>query len=218
MVRIYQVFALLLVMSVVLSSCNRRPASTADVPRHLPQSYKISVAPFTQPLNGGQLITGRVPEMQGQIPLDELNTLDMELRGVLMTMTKRQYDFIPVGELREELAMAPSTGQPSALPLWLNYAIRHKAEYLLVPMVLDWHEREGSEAGVEKSAHVRLEMFLLNVKNGQVLDRAVYEEKQVGLVDNLLGVKDFVRRKGQWITSRQLAKEGMEATIKELGL
>lgn len=217
MARVYTVFALILTLAL-MAACNRKPASTADIPRHMPQSYKISIAPFTQPTHAGQLITGRIPENQGQAPLDELDALDMELRSVLREQTKRQYDFIPAGNLREELAMAPASGQPNALPLWLNYARRHKAEYLLVPVILDWHEREGSEAGVQKSAHVRMEMFLINVKNGQVMERTAFEEKQVGLVDNLLGMKDFVRRKGKWVSSRQLAREGMEEGLKEMGL
>lgn len=209
---------LLLCLSLVLFACARRPSSTADVPRLLSQSYRVSVAPFTQPLNPGQLITGQLPDGQGAIPPDELLLLDMDLREALQANTGRTYFFIPRQNLYQELNYEHSTSQPDALARWLAFGKKHDAQLLLIPMVLNWHEREGSQAGVTSSAHVRVEFFLLNIATGDMLGRSTFEEKQVGLIDNLLGVADFFKRKGQWVTARQLAQEGMEKAIRELGL
>lgn len=203
---------------VFLAACARQPTSTAEVPRLISQSYRVSVAPFTQPLNPGQLITGQIPEEQGQIPQDALLALDMDLREALMTRTSRNFFFIPRQNLHKELEYSHATVQPGALSRWIAYGKRHDAQLLLVPMVLDWHEREGSQAGVTKSAHARVEFFLLNIGAGSVQERSVYEEKQVGLIDNLLTVADFVKRRGQWVTARDLAKEGILKAVKELGL
>lgn len=207
-----------LLFCLLISACALRPSSTADVPRLLSQSYRVSVAPFTQPLNPGQLITGQLPDDPGQIPPDELLLLDMDLREALQANTGRTYYFIPRQNLYQELNHEHSTGQPDALARWLAYGKKHDAQLLLVPMVLNWHEREGSQAGVTSSAHVRVEFFLLNIDTGEMLDRSTFEEKQVGLIDNLLGVADFVKRKGQWVTARQLAQEGMEKAVRDLGL
>ena len=92
------------------------------------------------------------------------------------------------------------------------------ARNMLVPQVLDWHEREGSEAGVTSSAHVRVEFFLLNIDNESLGPRSVFEEKQVGLTENLLTVGEFFKRKGQWVSARQLSVDGMRKAVKELGL
>lgn len=213
----YACLGLVLVL-LCLSACARRPASTAEVPRLISQSYRVSVAPFTQPLNPGQLITGQIPENQGQAPQDALLLLDMDLRDALQADSTRHFNFIPRQNLHQELNYAHATGQPGALPRWIQYGKKHDAQLLLVPMVLNWHEREGSQAGVTTSAEARVEFFLLNIGTGSVMDRSVYEEKQVGLVDNLLTVADFVRRKGQWVEARDLAKDGMAKAIKELGL
>lgn len=209
---------LLLCLSLILFACARRPSSTADVPRLLSQSYRVSVAPFTQPLNPGQLITGQLPDGQGEIPPDELLLLDMDLREALQADTRRTYYFIPRQNLYQELNYEHSTTQPDALARWLAFGKKYDAQLLLIPMVLNWHEREGSQAGVTSSAHVRVEFFLLNIATGDMLGRSTFEEKQVGLIDNLLGVADFVKRKGQWVSARQLADEGMEKAIRELGL
>lgn len=206
---------LALLMLFLCAACNRQPTSTADVPRLLSQTYKIAVAPFSQPLHAGQLIMGNIPENQGKIPPDDLLALDLDLRHELQTHTRRQYNFLNTGNAQVK---TPASGQPKGLQFWVNYGREHSLEYILVPQVLDWHERDGSEAGVQKSAHMRVEFFLINVPNALVVNRSVYEEKQVGLVDNLLGVADFVKRKGQWVSARQLAGEGMLKAIKELGL
>lgn len=200
------------------AGCVRKPTSTADVPRSISQTYKISVAPFTQPLNSGQLIAGQIPETQGAIPLDALLALDMKLRDVLMTRTKRQYNFIPRRDLHRELDITHNTTQPGGLSRWIEYGRKHDAQLLLVPQVLDWHERQGSQAGVTESAHVRVEFYLLNIAGGEPANRSIFEEKQVGLVENLLTVGDFVKRKGQWVSAEQLAVDGMDKAVKELGL
>lgn len=204
------------VFTLLLSSCTRQTASTADVPRLIPQSMRVAVAPFTQPLNPGQLITGQIPENQGLIPQDQLLALDLDLRQALSANTRRQYDFIA-----QRAALpnpAHSTGQAGALPGWLAFGKQHDAQLLLVPMVLSWHEREGSQAGVSSSAHARVEFFLLSIPEQGLLNRSIYEEKQVGLIDNLLTVGDFVKRKGKWVSARDLAVEAMEQAIRDLGL
>lgn len=212
----YLILTSLLLLTLV--ACQRQPQGTADIPRQISQSYKISVAPFTQPQNPGQLITGQLPEDQGKIPQDELLDLDMDLRDALLAKANRDYYFIPENNPNGDPRQFRSSGQPGALEHWIQFGKRHNAQLLLVPMVLNWHEREGSQAGVDKSAHVRVEFFLLNIASGQMIDRSTFEEKQVGLADNLLGVADFVKRKGQWVSARDLAVEGMANAIKDLGL
>lgn len=203
---------------ICLAGCSRQPVSTAEIPRHVSQSHRISVAPFTQPLNTGELISGQIPEDQGRIPQDDLLALDRDLRNALMTGTSRQYNFITPANLAQELSLAHATTQPTGLARWIEVGKQHKADYLLVPQIIIWHEREGSQAGVQKSAHARLEFFLLNIPQGVVVDRSVFEEKQVGLADNLLGMADFMRRKGQWVSARELSADGIALAIKELGL
>ena len=215
--RLSALFAAALCLTLAVA-CTRQPTSTADVPRLLSSGYKISVAPFTQPLHPGQLIVGQIPEMQGRIPHDALVALDRELREVLITGTKRQYTFIPRQNLPADLTNAHSTGQPGALPRWLAYGREHGAQYLLIPQVLDWHEREGSSAGVTQSAHVRVEFFLVNVAEGEMGGRSIFEEKQVGLTENLLTVGEFFKRKGAWVSAQDLAVDGMKKAVRDLGL
>ncbi len=198
--RLHTVVLIVLCLALAVS-CARRPRSTAEAPRVISASYSISVAPFTQPTNASQLIVGRIPEDQGRIPGDMLLALDMKLREVLLTDTKRRYTFIARQNLPQNLTQFHSSEQPQALPLWQ-----------------DWHQREGSRAGVTQSAHVRVEFFLLKVDDGTLMNRSIFEEKQVGLTENLLTVGSFFKRKGAWVTAEDLSVDGMRKAIKDLGL
>ena len=201
--------SLLILLCLVLAvSCARRPRSTAEVPRSISSTYKISVAPFTQPTNASQLIVGRIPEDQGR----------MKLREVLISGTKRQYTFIARQNLPPDLTTFHSSEQPQALPLWVAYGKKQGAQLLLIPQVLDWHQREGSKAGVTESAHVRVEFFLLKVDDGSLMNRSIFEEKQVGLTENLLTVGSFFKRRGTWVTAEDLTVDGMRKAVKDLGL
>ncbi len=208
----------LMLCIALASACSRKGAGTADVQRLIPASMRIYVAPFTQPHNAGQLIAGRIPENQGIIPKDSLTALDLELRHQLQSASKRNYTFITRQNLPEDLTSAHSSVQPIALPRWIAYGERHGAQLLLVPQVLDWHERDGSNAGVVSSAHVRVEFFLLNIASASLGGRSIFEEKQVGLTENLLTVGNFIKRGGVWVSAQELSIDGMKKAIKELGL
>lgn len=213
--RIFLLFALCLLLA--LGACARRPSGTAQVPRSLSPMYAVSVAPFTQPMGTSQLISGRIPDNQGRIAPEMLPALDVRLRHVL-GQGKRPYRFVARQALPESTASFHSSEQPQTLPHWIAYGKKHGAQFLLVPQILNWHERQGSRAGVTQAAHVRLEFFLLRVDSGVVQERAVFEEQQTGLADDLLGVGSFFRRGGQWITAEELAEEGMRKAVRELGL
>ena len=214
----YSRFLVLGLMLVLACACSRRPASTADVPRLIPASYNVTVAPFTQPRNAIDLIMGRIPESQGVANGGELLGLDARLRAVLQRDSKRQFSFTDKTPRKLAPTRYKSSEQPRGLEQWLAVGRKAKAQLLLVPMLIDWHQRQGSRAGVTLPAHVRVEFFLLKVSDGTVMNRSVYEVEQTGLVNDLLSVGDFVKRGAAWVTAEELAEEGMLKAVKELGL
>ncbi|WP_301964135.1 hypothetical protein [uncultured Desulfovibrio sp.] len=208
----------LLSLLLLAGGCNRKPASTADVPRSLSHQYKIAVAPFTQPRDTSQLIMGQIPQPQGLAARDVLMAQDRQLRDVLYTMTKRSYDFLPRTRPLPDLKRFHTSERPQALPLWVEYARKTSADILFIPQVLTWRDRQGSAAGVTEPAHVRLEFFLLNIKEGTIIGHSVYEVEQQGLTENLLNVGDFFKRQGKWVTAEELAREAMIKAVKDLKL
>ena len=216
--RFLWILCVLLSLLVLTGGCNRKPASTADVPRSLSHQYKIAVAPFTQPRDISQLIMGQLPQPQALAARDVLITQDRQLRDVLYTTTKRSYDFLPRTRPLPDLKRFHTSERPQALPLWVEYARKTSADILFIPQVLTWRDRQGSAAGVTEPAHVRLEFFLLNIKEGNIIGHSVYEVEQQGLTENLLNVGDFFKRQGKWVTAEELAREAMIKAVKDLNL
>ena len=216
--RFLWILCALLSLLVLTGGCNRKPASTADVPRSLSHQYKIAVAPFTQPRDISQLIMGQLPQPQALAARDVLIAQDRQLRDVLYTTTKRSYDFLPRTRPLPDLKRFHTSERPQALPLWVEYARKTSAAILFIPQVLTWRDRQGSAAGVTEPAHVRLEFFLLNIKEGNIIGHSVYEVEQQGLTENLLNVGDFFKRQGKWVTAEELAREAMIKAVKDLNL
>lgn len=216
--RFLWILCALLSLLVLTGGCNRKPASTADVPRSLSHQYKIAVAPFTQPRDISQLIMGQLPQPQALAARDVLIAQDRQLRDVLYTTTKRSYDFLPRTRPLPDLKRFHTSERPQALPLWVEYARKTSADILFIPQVLTWRDRQGSAAGVTEPAHVRLEFFLLNIKEGNIIGHSVYEVEQQGLTENLLNVGDFFKRQGKWVTAKELAREAMIKAVKDLNL
>ena len=216
--RFLWILCALLSLLVLTDGCNRKPASTADVPRSLSHQYKIAVAPFTQPRDISQLIMGQLPQPQALAARDVLIAQDRQLRDVLYTTTKRSYNFLPRTRPLPDLKRFHTSERPQALPLWVEYARKTSADILFIPQVLTWRDRQGSAAGVTEPAHVRLEFFLLNIKEGNIIGHSVYEVEQQGLTENLLNVGDFFKRQGKWVTAEELAREAMIKAVKDLNL
>lgn len=198
-----------------LTACQKRPSQRSQEPA-IPYNVKIGVAGFTQPTTNSELLTGILPEDQGRVPEDVLAQLNSVLRRDLAP-TKRLYTFLPE-RAKPSFGTYHESARPQGLAQWTAYGREFNVDLLLVPQVLNWHQREGSSAGVTKSAHVRVEFFLIDLATGRLVGRSAYEEKQVGLVDNILGVGDFLKRRGTWVTAEELAQEAVAKAVKELGL
>ena len=208
---------LALVCCFGLLACARQ-ARNAGEPSTTVLGQIIYVAPFTQPVSTSELITGFIPEQQGRIPRDMLLSLDAKLREMLTADTKRGCAWFARTHGIPDMTRFHTSEQPQALPLWVAYGKKQGAKLLLIPQVLNWNERDGSNAGVVRAAHVRVEFFLLNVPEGALAGRSIFEEEQVGLTENLLTVGSFIQRRGVWVTADVLAAEGMRKAVRELGL
>lgn len=210
--------AAILCLCLAAVSCTRKPTSTADMPRLLSPAYSVSVLPFTQPRSNAELVMGQLPEPQGRVDGSHLAVLDNRLQEALRERkNSRRYEFLSSSAL-PRVADGYSANQPQALPVLARFAAGRDTDFLLVPQVIDWHEREGSRAGVTRPAHVRVEFYLVSAKNGTVANRSIYEVEQTGLADNLLNMGDFFRRKGGWVSATELADEGIRKAIKDFGL
>nr|MBF0221702.1 hypothetical protein [Desulfobulbaceae bacterium] len=74
-------------------------------------------------------------------------------------------------------------------------------------------DRDGGKYSVQHPASVSFDYRLMHAGNGQTLCSGVYDETQKSLTDNLLSFKSIFKRKLQWVTAEELAREGIFATF-----
>ena len=211
---ILPLFVILALTFALSAGCAR---TAQHEPRPLAQGLRVGLAPFTQPHSTGDLIMGRLPEAQGTVVSGVLAQLDTSFSTLLTQTAKRTLIKLPPLHKANE-AQVHAAENASALPRWVAYGKQHRVDLLVVPMVLDWHQRQGSAAGVTDSAAVHVEFYLIDIHSGGLQNRSVTKEKQVGLSDNLLTMPQFFKRHASWVRAEDLTQEAMAKAIKDLGL
>lgn len=219
--RSIKILLLALVGLFLLAGCQQKPRTTADVPRVLSPRYSIAVMPFSQPTEACDLIMGHLPDNQGCIPPDQTMLLDADLRELLQSRQNgRNISYaanLPAFLLNQGTRFRASS-EPQALEGWAKFARQTGKDFVLVPYIIDWRERDGGPAGVSKAASVHIEFYLIRSDTGTIHEYQVFNETQEGLTSNLLNVGDFFKRKATWVTARELAKEGMAVMLSRMGL
>lgn len=204
---------LLLIGTSLLTACQTK---TPQAAYPLPE-LSIGVAPFSQPTQSVQLMAGFIPERQGLAPEEDLRVLDGAFMSKL-NVTGRS--FRELGDEVTRLALADDKqGRRSMLAAWVGHARAAGVDLLIVPQVIDWHERVGGAGGVMTPAAVTVSFFLVDARGeGALLQRSHFQEQQQALADNLLNLGSFVQRRGRWLTAGELVEEGMDRAIREFGL
>lgn len=184
-----------------------------------PRDATLAVAGFTNPQNTWELLAGCLPEQCVLVEEKVLNRLDLMLGETLRASDVAYVSEPMVGQCRAVVSREPEERpRIAALRHWLKVGKCIPADYLLVPQLIYWRERKGGEWGSDEPASVIMDFFLLDVQGEAILRRYRFEETQQPLSANLLEVDKFVSRGGKWVSTMELAREGVEQAIKELGL
>lgn len=89
-----------------------------------------------------------------------------------------------------------------------------KADTVLMGYVTKYTERMGEKYGVTKPASVSFTLFLFSAKDGSIIWTGSYKETQTSLSENLFNLRLFIKRGIKWLTADELAKWGIEETLK----
>lgn len=211
--KLFPVLALLCAWGLSLLTAACAPQPIAPQPRPL---GNIAVAAFTAPKYNWELIAGYLPEEGKGVKPEILARLDdalgqtLRAHGVKNTLSPAQT------RQCQEIVVFERAGKSreSAWAHWLNVGRCMPADFILVPQVLYWKELVGGG----NPASVIIDLYLIDVRGERVVSRFHYDETQKALTDNLLDVGKFVKRKGEWVDAEVLAKEGIEAGLREMGL
>lgn len=180
----------------------------------------VAVAGFKNPQYNWELISGCLPEQCNLVKPKVLT----QLNGMLlehMAKTGRAYISPSMVRQCQELVnfeQRNESHQAAALRYWLKVGRCIPCDYLLVPQLMAWKQRDGGEWGVRQPASVVMHFYLLDVRNQGIAKTYYYDETQQPLSGNLLEAGTFFKRGAKWVTAERLANDGIAEAIQELGL
>lgn len=210
----FAAIAMLTTMLFLLTACQKTPPAVPELP-----DLTIGIVAATQPMGTTDLLAGFIPDDRVLASSTALAEFNKALMDTLRKETQRVYTFIPYvqGVDPSESRMA---GRNGALTHWTRVGKEMKVDLLIVPQIIDWRERVGGEAGVSTSAAVSMDFYLIDVRGdeGVLISRSHFWEKQIGLSDNLMNLDTFLKRGGKWLSTQELALEGVDKMIQEFGL
>ena len=211
----HTVFVLVAVAFCLIVSACASPRNTPSLP-----PVNLGVAWFTQPAQTAELLAGFLPANTDRVTSKNLLSLDMELADTLRAQTKREYSFSTEFSQCADVTVPgrTSSSRGAALHYWTAVGKCMKVDYLIVPQIILMKERDGSDIGAVSPSSVIMETFLIDVRENRLAGRSHFDETQAALSANLLDTDKFISRGGRWITALELAREGMNKAVVELGL
>jgi len=197
----------------LISGCQKAEESS----RFIMPDVVVAIAPFTQPTQTSELLSGFIPEGQKEITDKKLAELDALFHSKLHS-DKHKLIFLSQADIDGPMAK-DERGRRNALVTWAERAARAGADMIVVPQIIELQERVGGEAGVISAASVNEDFYLIDARKPYaLLQRSHFAEEQQSLASDLTKIGSFFRRGGKWVSDLELAAEGMDKAVKELGL
>jgi hypothetical protein len=116
-------------------------------------------------------------------------------------------------EVREMMPLVPP-GSPEGRARRLGQLVY--ADGVLSGRLLRFREREGEAIGVKSPASVAFVLELWDVKRGDSIWTARFDETQRPLSENLFALGDVGSRGVRWLTAEELAREGVKKAVADL--
>ncbi len=204
----------LAVLAFVFAGCAPKAPERPEL-----QGANLGVAGFSQPCHDWEMLAGCLPENLSELEQSTFQELNDILRQELQARGVQAYKGPALVRQCREIVLQEQDNRPfSSLEYWTTVGQCLPVDFLLIPQVFEWREREGGEWGVEDPARVVLDLYLVDVRQPKLVDRFHYEQEQQSLSENILNVKRFFKRQGRWVTAYDLAREGLQQGLIELGL
>lgn len=206
-------FLLALCSLCLLAGCQKAP----EQQRLIMPDLVVAIAPFTQPTQTNELLSGFIPEDQQKISEETLAKMDALFREKLHPAS-HPYVFLSDADIEGDM-VRDARGRRSALMTWATRARAAGADMIIVPHVITMQERVGSKAGVVSAAAVNEDFYLIDAREPVTLVmRSHFAEEQKPLSSDITRIGAFFRRGGGWVTALELAAEGMDKAVEEFGL
>jgi hypothetical protein len=90
------------------------------------------------------------------------------------------------------------------------------ADAVISGRVVRYRERVGEELGVKSPASVTFVLELWDVRRGDIIWSARFDETQKPLSENIFAIGEFAQRGAKWLTAEELMHEGVKKAVSQL--
>jgi len=133
---------------------------------------------------------------------------------LVVGLERRGFKIVPMSKVEEALLhMGEKKASRNLVATARKMAERFKVKLVVAGVVFEYRSREGSAIGVAKPAAVSFSLHLIDGKTGHILWVDRYRETQEALSEDVTNIGKFLKRKGQWVTARRLAQDGMNSLL-----
>jgi TolB-like protein len=90
------------------------------------------------------------------------------------------------------------------------------ADAVIIGRVQRYRERVGEEWGAKSPASVAFVLDLVDVRRGDIVWSARFDETQKSLSENIFALGDITQRGVRWLSAEQLMAEGVKKAVSQL--
>lgn len=168
----------------------------------------IALIPFTSKSSFSESLPEEIVEQKERyLTISLYDALTSELMRIQITpLQKSEAEFLNV-----------KVGNPKSYyrEQAVNAGKSLGVDAVMIGVISQYTEREGSAVGVESPAAVTFSVEVLDTRDGRTIWEDYFKEQQKPLLDNVYEIGKFFKRGAKWITADELAKEGARKTAAE---
>ena len=123
------------------------------------------------------------------------------------------WQIVAESEVKQVEQMKPSTKDAARLRQIGEMVF---ADAVMVGRVQRFRERVGDDWGVKSPASVAFVLDLIDVRRGDVIWSARFDETQKPLSENIFGLGDISQRGVRWLSAEQLMMDGVKKAVGQL--
>lgn len=144
----------------------------------------------------------------------EADLSDMLARFVYSAMaTMPNWQIVSESEVREVAQSIPSGGDTARLRK-IGESVH--ADAVVVGRMQRYRERVGDQWGAQSPASVAFVLDLIDVRRGDVIWSARFDETQKPLSENIFALGNIGNRGIRWLTAEQLTQDGVRKAVADL--
>ena len=87
------------------------------------------------------------------------------------------------------------------------------ADAVLVGFIFRFIQRVGGPYAINRPAAVSFDLSVVRVRDGAIIWRETYEERQQSLFQNLLALEQYMRYGMRWYTAQEMGVIGLEQVL-----